>query len=72
MDVLMIAMEQASIDSGLWLMAAELLCEAEPAYVASVGPTAMYQFRRPMSALSDLTWAEVAYTRIRDLDDRRT
>ena len=50
-------------------MAAVLKWEAEPPSVASVGLTAMDQFRRPTSVLCDPTWADAAYVRIRDLED---
>lgn len=69
LDTFIIALEQASIDGGSWLLGAEMLWESEPPSVVSSGSNAMDTFRRPTSALCDPRWAEVAYYRIRDLDD---
>ena len=69
LDVFMIALEQSCIDGGSWLMGSELLWEPEPPYVASSVSTQSDSWKRPSSQLCDPTWAEVAYYRIRDLDE---
>ena len=69
LDVFTIALEQSCIDNGSWLMGSELLWEAEPPFVASSASTATDSWKRPSSPLCDPTWAEVAYYRIRDLDE---
>ena len=69
LDVLMVALEQISIDSGSLLMAQELLWEAEPPTIAYSASSADGAWRKPVSALCAPEWAEVAFARLRDLDD---
>ena len=69
LDVLMVALEQISIDSGSLLMAQELLWEPEPPTIAYNAASADSAWRKPVSALCAPEWAEVAFSRLRDLDD---
>ena len=50
-------------------MAQELLGEAEPPTIAYSASSADGAWRKPVSALCAPEWAEVAFARLRDLDD---
>ena len=65
----MVALEQISIDGGNLLMAQELLWEPEPPTIAYNASSADTAWRKPCSALCAPEWAEVAFARLRDLDD---
>ena len=54
------------------MLAAELLWESEPPSVAYNASHAETFWRKPQSSFCDPQWAEVAYCRIRDLDDWNT
>ena len=69
LDVLMVALEQISIDSGSLLLAQELLWEPEPPTIAYNAASAETTWRKPCSALCAPEWVEVAFSRLRDLDD---
>ena len=69
LDVLMVALEQISIDGGNLLMAQELLWEPEPPTIAYSASSVETAWRKPCSALCAPEWAEVAFSRLRDLDD---
>ena len=69
LDVLMVALEQVAIDNGSLLMATELLWEPEPPTIAYSASSAETAWRKPCSALCAPEWAEVAFARLRDLDD---
>ena len=69
LDVLMVSLEQISIDNGNLLMATELLWEPEPPTIAYNASSAESAWRKPCSGLCAPEWAEVAFARLRDLDD---
>ena len=69
LDLLMVALEQIAIDNGSLLMATELLWELEPPTIAYSASSAETAWRQPCSALCAPEWAEVAFARLRDLDD---
>ena len=69
LDVLMVALEQIAIDQGSLLMATELLWEPEPPTIAYNAASAETAWRKPCSGLCAPEWAEVAFARLRDLDD---
>ena len=69
LDVLMVALEQISIDQGSLLMAQELLREPEPPTIAYNASSADSAWRKPVSALCAPEWAEVAFSRLRGLGD---
>ena len=69
LDILMVALEQIAIDNGSLLMATELLWEPEPPTIAYNASSAETAWRKPCSALCNPEWAEVAFARLRDLDD---
>ena len=69
LGMLMVALEQISIDGRNLLMAQELLWEPEPPTIAYNASTAETSWRKPCSALCAPEWAEVAFARLRDLDD---
>ena len=69
LDVLMVSLEQIAIDNGSLLMATELLWEPEPPTIAFNASSAETAWRKPCSGLCAPEWAEVAFARLRDLDD---
>ena len=69
LDVLMVSLEQIAIDQGSLLMAQELLWEPEPPTIAHSASSAETAWGKPCSGLCAPEWAEVAFARLRDLDD---
>lgn len=69
--VLMLMLDQASIDRGNWTLAAELALEPGPpmsALSSHAGP-AVHEGESPFSKLLDPRWAEAALAHLKDQDD---
>lgn len=69
LDVLTVSLKQIAIDQGSLLMAQELLWEPEPPTIAYSASSAETSWRKPCSGLCAPAWEEVAFARLRDLDD---
>ena len=69
LDVLMVSLEQIAIDQGSLPMAQELLWEPELPTIAYNASSAETAWRKPCSGLCAPEWAEVAFARLRDLND---
>ena len=68
LDLLLVAGEQVAIDRGSWVLAQELLLEDDPPFHAFTDSRQGDTTRAAVSRLCDPRWAEVAMTRLQDID----